>query len=586
MKIYKYLKPYTWQIIILVIAVYLQVMATLKLPDYMANIINDGILNQNQSIIFNNGLWMLVVSLGGTFFAISVSFLAARIATSFARDIRKKVFTKIENYSINEFNKFTTASLITRSTNDIQQVQNVTAMALRMMLLAPIMALGALQKAYSTAPGLSWLIAVAVGTIFFLIVIIFSTSIPKFKLMQKLIDKLNLVSRENLTGLRVIRAFNAEKREMKKFDIVNHDITKLSVFVNRLMMLLRPTMTLIMNLTLIGIVWFGSQLIKADNLQIGNMMAFMQYAVQVIMSFLMISIVFIIVPRASVSAKRIYEILDTETSIKNPKNHLSLKSNSRGKLEFKNVSFTYPGSETPTLVDINMIAEPGQTTAIIGSTGSGKSTLINLIPRLANADKGEILFDGLEIKKLNLHELRSKIGFVPQKNILFSGSIESNISYGKEILPNDELKHSAKIAQANEFIEKLENKYQSPIAQNGINISGGQKQRISIARALAIKPNIYIFDDSFSALDLKTDTKLRKALKKETKNKTVIIVSQRISTIMNAEKIIVMNEGKINGQGTHDELMKTNDIYKEIAFSQLSEKELSNVHSSVIKEEK
>ena len=575
LKLFKHLKPYIWLIIPLVILTYLQVMANLQLPDYMAKIINDGIIGESMDAIYRNGGIMLLVTLGGGIAAVGVGFLATRVATSFARDIRRKVFEKVESFSIAEFNSLSTASLITRSTNDIQQIQMVTLMILRMVLMAPFMAIGALQNAIQNAPELSWIIAMAVGALFVIIVVLFTTALPKFKILQKMVDMLNLVTRENLTGLRVIRAFNKEKTEEKKFDEANTDLMRLNLFVNRLMIILQPFMMLLMNIALVAIVWFGAQLVSDNSIEIGNMMAFMQYATQVIMSFLMISIIFIMIPRASVSAKRVNEVLNTTATIRDPKNPKKPARNGHGRIEFRDVTFTYPDADSPVLSGINFTAEPGQTTAFIGSTGSGKTTLIGLIPRFYDVTAGQVLIDNVDVRDMRLRDLSGQIGYVPQKGVLFSGTVKSNVAYGNKRASTKEIDTAIKVAQASDFVKKLEDGLQSNISQGGTNVSGGQKQRLSIARALAVKPKVYIFDDSFSALDFKTDAKLRKALQKETAGKTVLIVGQRISTIMNADKIIVMDEGKIVGQGTHDELMKHNVVYQEIAHSQLSDEELA-----------
>ena len=575
LKLFKHLKPYVWLIIPLVILTYLQVMANLQLPDYMAKIINDGIIGESMDAIYRNGGIMLLVTLGGGIAAVGVGFLATRVATSFARDIRRKVFEKVESFSIAEFNSLSTASLITRSTNDIQQIQMVTLMILRMVLMAPFMAIGALQNAIQNAPELSWIIAMAVGALFVIIVVLFTTALPKFKILQKMVDMLNLVTRENLTGLRVIRAFNKEKTEEKKFDEANTDLMRLNLFVNRLMIILQPFMILLINIALVAIVWFGAQLVSDNSIEIGNMMAFMQYATQVIMSFLMISIIFIMIPRASVSAKRVNEVLNTTATIRDPKNPKKPARNGHGRIEFRDVTFTYPDADSPVLSGINFTAEPGQTTAFIGSTGSGKTTLIGLIPRFYDVTAGQVLIDNVDVRDMRLKDLSGQIGYVPQKGVLFSGTVKSNVTYGNKRASTKEIDTAIKVAQASDFVKKLEGGLQSNISQGGTNVSGGQKQRLSIARALAVKPKVYIFDDSFSALDFKTDAKLRKALQKETAGKTVLIVGQRISTIMNADKIIVMDEGKIVGQGTHDELMKHNVVYQEIAHSQLSDEELA-----------
>jgi ATP-binding cassette subfamily B protein len=584
LKLFKYLKPYILQIIALIALVFGTVAATLQLPDYMAEIINNGIVKSNNSLILHNGFLMLMIALVGAACTIGVGYLASKIATGFSRDIRNKVFARVESFSLVEFNKFSTASLITRSTNDIQQIQMVMVLLLRMVLQAPITGIWAIFKAYQLAPSLSWIIVLAVSILIGIILILFAIALPKFKVLQKLVDRLNLVTRENLTGLRVIRAFNNEKLEQEKFEKANVDLTAANLFVNRLMVVTQPIMMLILNLTSVLVVWAGAHLINTGGLEIGSMIAFMQYALQVIMSFLMISIVFIMVPRASVSAGRVNEVLATEPLIKNPsssnqergENPERKNKSSRGVVEFKNVTFGYPGADTPVLKNISFQANPGETTAIIGSTGSGKSTLINLIPRFYDINVGEILLDGIEVRQYQLENLYAKIGYVPQKGVLFSGTVESNIKYGAPQATESEVKKSSEIAQAEEFIKNLENKFQAPIAQGGANVSGGQKQRLSIARALIKKPEIYIFDDSFSALDFKTDAMLRQALKSETKNKTVLIVAQRISTILSAEKIIVLDEGQIVGQGTHQQLLKNCEVYREIAQSQLSEEELKN----------
>lgn len=583
-KLLKYLKPYTLQLIALVALVFGTVAATLQLPDYMAKIINNGIVKADSSLIFSDGLWMLLIALGGAVCTVGVGYLAAKIATGFSRDIRNKVFSRVESFSLVEFNKFSTASLITRSTNDVQQIQMVMVLLLRMVLQAPIMGIWAIFKAYNLAPSLSWIIALAVAILLGVIFIMFAIALPKFKILQKLVDRLNLVTRENLTGLRVIRAFNNEKIEEAKFEKANVDLTAVNLFVNRLMVVMQPMMMLILNLTSVLIVWAGAHLINTGNLEIGNMIAFMQYAMQVIMSFLMISIVFIMVPRASVSADRINEVLATEPIIKNPEKSVTSNNFHGGEVEFKNVTFCYTGADTPVLEDISFIAKSGETTAFIGSTGSGKSTLINLIPRFYDVSSGEILLDGIDIRSYKLEELYSKIGYVPQKGVLFSGTVESNIKYGAPNALNNEVEKAAETAQAEDFINNLEGKFAGSIAQGGANVSGGQKQRLSIARALVKKPEIYIFDDSFSALDFKTDALLRQALKAETKNKTVLIVAQRISTILAAEKIIVLDEGKIVGEGTHQQLLKECMVYREIAYSQLSEEELKAYQLDVDRE--
>ena len=576
MKFFKDLiSSYGWPIVILIIFVYLRVMASLALPDLMARIVNEGIVGGDMQTIYQIGLQMGLVTVGGGVSAIVVGFLASRVASGFARDIRQRTFEKIENFSLAEFNKFSTASLITRSTNDVQQIQTVTVMMLRMVLMAPFMAVGALQNAMSNAPSLSWIIAAGVIALVVMIAFLLIFAMPKFKKLQQLVDELNLRLRESLTGLRVIRAFNQERSSEAKFDETNQELVRTSLFVNRLMIVLQPFMTFVMNLALIAIVWFGAQYISRGELEIGNMMAFMQYAMQVIMSFLMISIIFIMVPRAAVSVKRIYEVLETEPSVIDLSKPKKLPLGGQGQLEFRNVSFIYPDASEPTIKNINFTAESGKTTAFIGSTGSGKTTLINLIPRFFDPTEGQILIDGVDISQLAQKDLRGAIGYVPQKAVLFSGTVKSNITYGNPKLSTDEIAKITKVSQADEFIKKLKRQMNSTVSQGGSNFSGGQKQRLSITRALAVKPRVYLFDDSFSALDLKTDAKLRRALDKETKDKTVLIIGQRVSTIRDADKIIVLDQGEIIGQGTHQELLAQNRIYQEIAQSQLSEEELT-----------
>lgn len=573
-----------WLMFILLVGfTYAMVMANLWLPDKMSEIVNNGIIKQDMPAIWHNGLAMIVVTAAGGLCSIVIGFLAARIATGMAQKLRTELFERVESFALADFNKFSTASLITRSTNDIQQIQMTSILLLRLALMAPIMAIGGLQKAIHNAPNLSWIIVLAVSVLLVVIAVLFVIAVPRFKKLQTLVDKLNLVTRENLVGLKVIRAFHNEKIEQKKFQQANTELNKMNLFVNRLMMLLDPIMTLVMNFSSVAIVWFGAHLISSGNLQIGNMMAFLEYAMQVIISFLLLSMVFIMVPRAAVSVKRVGEVLDTLPSIVDPQLPQQLPNDATGKIEFKDVTFTYPDADLPVLSSINFTAEPGQTTAFIGSTGSGKSTLINLIPRFYDVSAGQILLDGVDIRQLKLEDLYDQIGYVPQKGVLFSGTIASNIKYGNAKASQKLVEKSAKIAQATEFISELKNGYKNDIAQGGSNVSGGQRQRLSIARAIAVEPNVYIFDDSFSALDFKTDAKLRSALAKETKHKTVLIVGQRINTIMNADKIIVLDEGKIVGQGTHQELMKKCQVYQEIAASQLSEDDLRKMSATTAK---
>ena len=530
---------------------------------------------QNQYIIMA-GLKMLGISLIIMISAISIMCLSARVAARLAKTLREKVFKKVLRFSNKEFSEYSTASLITRSTNDIQQIQGLIAILFRVLVYAPIIGIGGFLRVLNQSDNsMAWIIGVAIIAILFVVATLFIIAMPRFKKLQQLIDKLNLVAREILTGLPVIRAFNTEKKEEKRFDKANMDLTKTNLFVNRAMSFMMPTLMLIMNGISLLIVWVGAHGIDNGTMQVGNMMAFIQYTMQIVMSFLMISMVSIMLPRASVSANRINEIIETDEAIKDSKEPKKLNPNKKGLVEFKNVSFRYPDSDEEVLSDISFTAEPGKTTAIIGSTGSGKSTIVNLIPRFYDITSGNLLIDGVDIKDISNKDLRKIIGFVPQKGILFSGTIESNIKYGNPNMPDEQMIEAAQIAQATEFIESKPEKYQEPIAQGGSNVSGGQKQRLSIARAIAIDPEILVFDDSFSALDFKTDSILRAELAKKTQDKTVIIVAQRINTILNADQIIVLEDGKVVGKGTHEELIKTNETYKQIALSQLSAEELN-----------
>ena len=522
------------------------------------------------------GAKMLSVSFVSMIASVIVGYLASKVAASVGRDLRGKVFSKVLDFSSAEMNKFSTASLITRSTNDIQQIQMLMVMLLRIVFYAPILGIGGVIKVLGTNTSMAWIIGVAVLAILSVVLVMFGVVMPKFKAIQKLVDKLNLVTREILTGLSVIRAFSTEKYEEKRFDSANMNLTKTNLFVNRVMSSMMPVMMFIMSSISVLIVWVGSKSVDAGTMQVGDMMAFIQYTMQIIMAFLMISMVSVMLPRASVSAARIDEVITTELLIKDPKKSKAFNENKKGLVEFKNVSFKYPDADEEVLKNISFTAKPGQTTAFIGSTGSGKSTLINLIPRFFDVTEGEILVDGVNVKDVDKHILREIIGYVPQKGVLFSGTIESNLKYGKEDASEDEVLRAARIAQATEFIESKNEGYDSEISQGGTNVSGGQKQRLSIARAIVKEPEIYIFDDSFSALDFKTDATLRKALKAETGDSTVLIVAQRVNTILNAEQIIVLNEGEIVGKGTHKELLKNCEVYNEIASSQLSKEELQN----------
>ena len=527
---------------------------------------------QNRYILLV-GVKMLALALGIMLISILVTLLASRVAGKLGKDLRSKVFQKVLSFSNKEMDQFSTASLITRSTNDIQQVQSMFVMMIRIVLYSPILAIGGIFKVLQTNNSMTWILAAGVAVIFALILVLMIIALPKFKLMQKLVDRINLVTREIITGLPVIRAFSTEEHEKKRFDKANIDLTKNSLFVNRVMTFLLPALMLIMNLISILIIWVGADKINSGTMQVGDMIAFIQYTMQIIMSFLMLTMISILLPRASVSAKRIDEIISAKNTINDPAVELSLQTN-KGIVEFDHVSFRYPNAEEDVLSDIHFTARPGQTTAIIGSTGSGKSTLINLLPRFYDVTQGTIRIDGVDIKQMKQHELRDRLGLIPQKGVLFTGTIESNIKFGNPDASDEEMKRAARIAQASEFIDKMPDGYQTPIAQGGMNVSGGQKQRLAIARTIAKDPEIYIFDDSFSALDYKTDATLRKTLKQELSNRTMIIVAQRISTIMNAEQILVLDEGRIIGKGTHKELLKTCETYRQIASSQLSKEEL------------
>ena len=526
--------------------------------------------------ILTTGAEMIGITILSVVAAITVGFLASRVGASLGRTLRSKTFEKVMRFSSKEMTEFSTASLITRSTNDIQQIQQMTVMMLRMVFFAPFMAIGGIYKALSTNASMAWIIGVAVLGVVVIVGILFATVMPRFKKLQNLVDRLNLVTREILTGLPVIRAFSTERFEEKRFDGVNKDLTKVNMFVNRMMSCMMPAMMLVMNAISVLIVWVGAKNIDTGAMQVGDMMAFIQYTMQIVMSFLMISMISVMLPRAAVSANRINEVLEKDIIIKEDKNPQAFDESKKGLVEFKNVSFKYPDADEDILHDINFTANSGETTAFIGSTGSGKSTLINLILRFHDVTKGEIKVDGVNIKNVKLHDLREKIGYVPQKGVLFSGTIDSNLRYGKKDATQEDIIKAAKIAQSIDFINDKEDKFDSEISQGGSNVSGGQKQRLSIARAIAKDPEIFIFDDSFSALDFKTDAKLRKALKSETSNSTVLIVAQRISTILDADQIVVLDEGRVVGKGTHKELLKNCEIYKEIALSQLSKEELEN----------
>lgn len=571
-KLLKYFRAKDWILSVVILGfIVCQVLLDLALPDYMGKIVD--LIEQQGTIneILIQGLKMLGIVAGSVLSTIIVSYLAARVAAGFAKRVRRAVFTKINSFSMEEMEKFSTASLITRTTNDITQIQQVITMFLRMALSAPVMAIGAIVKIVGKSGTLSWITAVAIILLLSILIIIFSLVSPKFKKMQKLTDKINGVTRENLTGIKVVRAYNAEKIQEEKFDKVNTELTKTDLFINRVFSIMTPGMQLIMGGLSLAIVWVGAYLIAGGSISLAVMTTFTQYAMKVIISFLMLSVLFIMVPRGFVSGNRIYEVLKTENKIING---TVTTSEEEGTIEFKNVSFKYPDSDDYVLKNISFSVNKGETVAFIGSTGSGKSTLINLVPRFYDATEGEVLVDGINVKEYDLNSLYKKLGYVPQKSFLFSGTVEENIKYGDENATEEQVNHALKTAQAS-FVEKLEGGLNYPISQGGKNVSGGQRQRLAIARAIVKKPEIFVFDDSFSALDYKTDKALRKALKKETAGATSLIVAQRIGTIMDANKIIVLDKGEMVGIGTHKELMENCKIYQEIAYSQLSKEELA-----------
>ena len=569
----KYYRPYILPIVLIIAFLFGQAMCELALPGYMSDIINNGIVKQDMGYIRHTGLIMIAVAAATVVCAIMGSLLASRAAARSSRDIRRALFRKVTAFSAAELNDFSTASLITRSTNDVQMVQQATVMILRLACFAPIMGIGAVIKALNTSVSLSWTIGIALLVILGIMAVSFFLVLPKFQVLQTKLDKLNLLMKERLSGVLVIRAFNTEKSEEKRFDIANRDLTKINMFTNKAMSFMMPMLMFVMNGVSILIVWAGAHLVNDGSLMIGDMLAYLQYAMHVIMSFLFITMMFIMIPRAIVSAKRIGEVLDVEPSIEDPEMPETVEDH-RGVVEFDHVSFSYPDAEKEVLEDISFTAGPGRTTAIIGGTGSGKSTLISLIPRFYDATEGSVRVDGKDVREITQHELRDQIGYVPQKGLLFSGTIASNLQYGKEDATEAEMLEAAETAQAMDFIREKEHGLDEEVAQGGTNVSGGQKQRLSIARALVKKPKIYIFDDSFSALDFKTDKALREALKEKVGDSTIIIVAQRINTIIDADQILVLDEGRLAGKGTHDELMETCDVYREIALSQLSEEEL------------
>jgi ATP-binding cassette, subfamily B, multidrug efflux pump len=574
MKLIKYLKPYWLPIAAILVLAFFQSLTELYLPTLMSDIVDKGIVQGDTDYIWRVGGQMLLVALAGTVGAIISSFLSAKVASGYGRDLRTKVFSRVSSFSLHEFDKIGTATLITRTTNDITQVQQVWVMILRMMISAPMMSIGGIVMAVSKDAKLSLIIVVVIPVLVGVIGFLAAKGIPLFRVIQLKIDKLNLVVREGLTGIRVIRAFNRTAIEKTKFQAANRDLTDTAIRVNIIMATMMPAMMLIMNFTTIAIIWFGGVRIDAGEMQVGDLMAFIQYVMQIMFSFVMVSMMFIMIPRASASAVRINEVLETVPEINDPAAAKTTGSQ-KGYVEFRDVTFSYPGAEAPAISNISFAARPGEVTAIIGGTGSGKSTLVNLIPRFYDVDSGSVLVDGVDVRELTQQQLRAKIGLVPQKALLFSGSIAENIRYGKEDATIEEIRKAAEIAQATEFISEMKDGFDSEIAQGGTNVSGGQKQRLTIARALVRRPEIYLFDDNFSALDFKTDARLRAALRQETADATVIIVAQRVSTVMDANRIIVLDEGQVAGIGTHKELMNNCDVYREIVSSQLAEEELA-----------
>jgi ATP-binding cassette subfamily B multidrug efflux pump len=575
LRLFYLLKPYRIPLSAVFVVIFAQVMGDLYLPNLMSDIVNKGITNSDVNYIISTGFRMLLVACGSSLSAIVASYLSSHIAIGFSEDLRQLIFTRVSRFSLYEFDKIGTPSLVTRSTNDVMQIQNVLIMIQRMMLTAPFTAVGGMILALQKDKGMAWIILVAIPVLGIFIGVIAAKGFPLFQSIQKKIDGLNLLLRENLTGIRVIRAFNKNEFEIKRFRERNQDLMETSVRVNKIFAVLFPLMMLIMNFTMIAILWFGSHRVDRGLSNIGDMMAFMQYGMLILSSFIMASIMFIMIPRAQASANRINEVLDINPEIYDPPSPQIPKSEKKGYLEFRNVSFSYHGAESPAVENLSFTAGPGETTAIIGSTGSGKSTLISLIPRFYDIDSGSILLDDLDIRQMTQKELHSRIGIVPQKAVLFTGTVAENIRYGLKDATLDEVRQAAETAQALDFIEKMEGGFDSVISQGGTNVSGGQKQRLSIARALIKKPEIYIFDDSFSALDFKTDARLRRALKKETREAAVIIVGQRVASIMDADRIIVLDEGKIAGMGTHNELYESCRVYQEIVSSQMSKEELS-----------
>ena len=573
-KLLRFMKPYRWTVALVLVLAFAQAMANLFLPKLMADIVDTGIVKGDTGYIWRTGGLMLLITLGGVICAVIGSFYAARVAVGFGRILRAQLFNRVEQFSLHEFDSVSTASLITRTTNDTNQVQQVWVIILGIMVTAPMMIIGGIILALAQDVGLSWILLVIMPILVGAIVFLMSRAIPLFRLVQVKLDKLNLVLDEGLTGVRVIRAFDRMKYEERRFDEANLDLTDVSIRVNRIIAWLMPLMMFVLNVSGIAIVWFGAIRINNGQMQVGSMIAFLQYAMQILFGLLMVSMMFVMLPRAAASADRINEVLVMEPEISDAA-QVKQANAEHGYVEFQNVTFSYPGAEVPALNNISFSAKPGQVTAIIGGTGSGKSTLVSLIPRFYDIDSGRICVDGVDIRDMAQQDLRSKIGLIPQRAVLFSGTITENIRYGKEDATDEEVRHAAYVAQASEFIADMKDGFDSHIAQGGANVSGGQKQRLSIARALVRRPEVYLFDDSFSALDFKTDAKLRAALKKETLDATVLIVAQRVSTVMDADQIIVLDEGRMVGIGTHQSLMRSSEVYREIVTSQLSMDEIA-----------
>lgn len=574
-KLLRFLKPYTVPVCAVVVLVFFQSMADLYLPTLMSNIVNNGITNGDIGYIMRIGGRMLLVALGGSACAIAAAYLASHASMGFGEILRRRLFTHVLGFSLHEFDILGTPSLVTRNTNDVTQIQMVLLIMMRMIISAPIMSIGGIIMAVSKDRGLAWVIIVVIPILVAAITIVAARGFPLFRAIQNKIDRINLVLRERLTGIRVIRAFNRTDEEKKRFQDANLDLTRTLVQVNRLMAVVMPILMLVMNLTTVGVIWFGSIRIDRGTTNVGNMMAFLQYALQILFALLMASLLLIMVPRAQASAERINQVLETKPGMEDLERPRQTDGHRKGSIEFRNITFNYPGAEKPALSSVSFSAAPGEVTAIIGSTGSGKSTLIHLIPRFYDVDSGSILIDGVDVRELSQETLRAKIGLVPQKAVLFAGTIGENIRYGKEDATDQEVFDAAEIAQANEFISEMKNGFEAIVSQGGTNVSGGQKQRISIARAIVRRPEIYLFDDCFSALDFKTDARLRAALKRVTLDSTVLIVGQRVATIMDADRIVVLEEGRIAGLGPHRELYRSCDVYREIVASQLSEEEIA-----------